>query len=71
MKVNMLTGVNMETKGEFRECALNRSKSACAQLPTNMLFNFTVLGFKRRKQEATTIYRIVQEAVNKAIEFLE
>ena len=25
MKVNMLTRVNMQTKGGFRECALNRS----------------------------------------------
>ena len=25
MKVNMLTRVNMETRGGFRECALNRS----------------------------------------------
>ena len=25
MKINMLTRVNMEIKGGFRECALNRS----------------------------------------------
>ena len=59
MKVNMLTRVNMETKSGFRERALNGSIPACAELPTNMLFNFRVLDFKRRKQEATTIYRIL------------
>ena len=44
----MLTGVNMETKGEFRECALNRSiQLAKAQVQScqQTCFNFRVLGF--------------------------
>ena len=65
----------METKGGFRECALNRSiqlaKAHVQSCQQTLLFNFRVLSFKRRKQEATTIYRIGQEAVNKAIECSE
>ena len=51
----MLTGVNMKTKGGFKECTLKKgiqlAKSYMyAGLPINMLFNFKVIGFKQRNQ---------------------
>ena len=62
MKVNMLTGVNMETKGGIRERALNRSIQLAK--PTNMLFNFRILGFPIPNTHLSHMVSPVQEVGN-------